>query len=360
MLKSLSVNNFTVFSKAKFDFCRGINVIVGENGLGKSHVLKLGYVSAWISHTIGQNPSEAGNKQALQRKIAEKLTSVFRPDSLGRLASRGPGRTRAEVKVSFYGDDKARMDYSFATSSKSEVNLSQAPHSGITAPAIFFPTKEVISMFPRFASLYRDYHIEIDETYYDLCLALDRPLLKGPRFQKVKSLLEPLESLIGGAVNNENGRFLIKIPRQGNMEIPLVAEGIRKLASVAYLVANGSLMDKATLYWDEPETNLNPKLISKLAGILVEIAKQGTQVILATHSLFLLKEIDLQLKSPELVAQIESKFFALARTGEGTNVEVHFGETADSIDPIAALDAEIEQGDRFLQLEPTAANANNH
>lgn len=44
---------------------------------------------------------------------------------------------------------------------------------------IFFPTKEVISMYPNFGGLYRDYHIEIDETYYDLCLALERPLLKN-------------------------------------------------------------------------------------------------------------------------------------------------------------------------------------
>ncbi|WP_281258757.1 hypothetical protein [Avibacterium endocarditidis] len=43
------------------------------------------------------------------------------------------------------------------------------------------------------------------------------------------------------------------------MEIPLVAEGLRKLAMVARLVATGTLLDKGCLFWDEPEANLNPK-----------------------------------------------------------------------------------------------------
>lgn len=351
MLKELQVQGFTVFSNADFAFCKGINVVIGENGMGKSHVLKLGYVSSWISHSLGANPAWLENKQVLQRQIAEKLIAVFRPDSLGRLASRGQGRARAEVNVTFWSGDTQGFAFSFATANKTEVTLNKVPKEGSRAPVIFFPTKEVISMFPKFASLYRDYHIEIDETYFDLCLALERPLLKGPRYQKVKTLLNPLERLIGGSVTNENGRFLIRIPKQGNMEIPLVAEGIRKLASVAYLVANGSLMDRATLYWDEPETNLNPKLISKLAEILVQIAKQGTQVLLATHSLFLLKEIDIQLKSQPPDSSVESKFFALARQGGDGDVEVHSGKLLEDIEPIAALDAEIDQGDRFMKVE---------
>jgi energy-coupling factor transporter ATP-binding protein EcfA2 len=341
MLKSLAVKNFTVFSKASFNFAPGINVIIGENGLGKSHVLKLCYASAWLSHASGNGQRVAPEtKQSLQKRIAEKLVAVFRPDSLGRLAKREQGRTGADVDVMFSGVRGADFGFTFATNSKTEVALKRMPTSNLTAPVIFFPTKEVISMFPRFASLYRDYHIEIDETYYDLCLALERPLLRGPRYERVSQLLEPLEKLLEGSVRNDNGRFVL-----GNMEMPLVAEGIRKLAMVAYLIANGSLMDKATLYWDEPETNLNPKLISKLANILALIARQGTQVVLATHSLFLLKEIDLQIRATGGTAPTPARFFALQRGEEG--VIVHAGDSLEQVEPIAALDAEIEQANRY-------------
>lgn len=43
MLKTLTLKNFTVFPTAELEFSPGLNVIVGENGTGKSHLLKLGY-----------------------------------------------------------------------------------------------------------------------------------------------------------------------------------------------------------------------------------------------------------------------------------------------------------------------------
>jgi predicted ATPase len=347
LIKQLSLREFTVFSEATFDFVPGVNVVVGENALGKSHVLKLGYTCASISHSLAAGPGATGaatdSKADLQKRLAEKLRAVFRPDSLGRLARRGAGRRRAEVEASF-DLPRAKLEFSFATNSKSEVVLEKTPSMGVGAPALFFPTKEVISMFPRFASLYRDYHIEIDETYYDLCLALERPLLRGRRYDEVKALLKPLEKALGGTVSNDAGRFVLNIPGQGNMEIPLVAEGMRKLATVAYLVANGTLMNKATLYWDEPETNLNPRLLSQLAEILVLIAAQGTQLVLATHSLFLLKELDLRLAQTH--SDVTRRFFALARSGE-SGTTVHAGDSVEEIEPIAALDAEIELSDRY-------------
>ena len=49
MLKTLKISNFTVFDNVDFEFSPGLNVIVGENGTGKTHVLKLGYLfsRAW-------------------------------------------------------------------------------------------------------------------------------------------------------------------------------------------------------------------------------------------------------------------------------------------------------------------------
>jgi DNA repair ATPase RecN len=44
MLKTLSIKNFTVFSDVALAFSPGLNVIVGENGTGKTHLLKLGYL----------------------------------------------------------------------------------------------------------------------------------------------------------------------------------------------------------------------------------------------------------------------------------------------------------------------------
>ena len=47
------------------------------------------------------------------------------------------------------------------------------------------------------------------------------------------------------------------------------------------------------LFWDEPESNLNPKLMKLLVQILLELSRNGQQIILATHDYVLLKWFDL-------------------------------------------------------------------
>ena len=104
---------------------------------------------------------------------------------------------------------------------------------------------------------------------------------------------------MGGVIElDKNGRFYLKIPGQGRMEMPLVAEGQRKFAMLARLIATGSLLDKGYLFWDEPETNLNPKLIKEVASTILHLCHSGVQVFAATHSLFLMREFHIQLQDP--------------------------------------------------------------
>ena len=43
MLQQLTLKNFTVFNDVSLTFSPHLNVIVGENGKGKSHLLKVAY-----------------------------------------------------------------------------------------------------------------------------------------------------------------------------------------------------------------------------------------------------------------------------------------------------------------------------
>ena len=40
-LQAVTLKNFTAFGESRLRFSPGLNVIVGENGLGKTHLLKL-------------------------------------------------------------------------------------------------------------------------------------------------------------------------------------------------------------------------------------------------------------------------------------------------------------------------------
>ena len=149
---------------------------------------------------------------------------------------------------------------------------------------------------------------------------------------------------MNGRVVVENERFYIAT-NQERLEMPLVAEGIRKIAMLTYLIMNGSIQKGSTLFWDEPESNLNPKMMVQLAETLVILSSWGIQIFIATHSLFLLRELKIQLtKQP-----IPARFFALKP--DKNSVTVNQGDSMEELDPIAALDADLEQSERYLELE---------
>ena len=42
-LTRIEAENFTVFEDITIPFSKGLNVLVGENGMGKTHIMKLSY-----------------------------------------------------------------------------------------------------------------------------------------------------------------------------------------------------------------------------------------------------------------------------------------------------------------------------
>lgn len=349
MLKQAKLRNLTVFPQADLRFSPGLNVIVGENGSGKSHLLKSIYALIATSALEGlKPPSEAPTKTLLQKAFAEKLINVMRPESLGRLARRKQGRERCEIELLF-ADKHLDTGVSFATNSKSDVAVDTLPKQWQDKAPVFLPTREVLSAYHWMSSLYRTSHVDIEENLVDLCDLLGALSVKGPREKKVSELVQPLEEAMGGkVVLDHNGRFYLQIPGSGKMEMPLVAEGLRKLAMVARLISTGSLLDKGYLFWDEPEANLNPRLIKVIAKLLLNMSQHGIQVIVATHSLFLLRELEILCHSQ--ATQSEQRYFALRQTDNGIKVEQ--GNTIEDLQTLVLLDEELTQSDRFMEAHP--------
>jgi len=131
MLKSLELRNFTAFRDADLKFASGLNVAVGENGTGKTHILKVAYSAIYVS-AKGKKESGSANstKGHLQGAIADKLNAVFQPDELGRLTSRvRRGRQRCEVNCRF-SDIKQDLSFSFNFQSKKEVIIANTTSPG--------------------------------------------------------------------------------------------------------------------------------------------------------------------------------------------------------------------------------------
>jgi len=338
MIKNISLRSFTVFESVDVGFNPGMNVIIGANGTGKSHLLKVAYSACYDSaKTNGDNSKRA--KARFQTQLADGLNAVLQPDQLGRLVSRRPGRNRAEVRIGFEQAD-ADFSFSFSTNSQTDVRLDTSPESAAPATPVFFPPKEILSWFPGFQQLYQNREIKIDRTYADLCDALALPLLRGPRTRRSAPLLSQIESVTGGLTIFQNGQFYFDIP-SGKMEATLMAEGLRKLGTLGFLIGNGSLDTETTLFWDEPEANLNPLIIQEAAKIMMGLCSLGFQIICATHSLFLLKE--LHILSNELTQPVN--YISLS-THMGTTV-VEQVDNLGLVTDIPSLDADLEQSTRF-------------
>jgi energy-coupling factor transporter ATP-binding protein EcfA2 len=347
MLKSVDIKDLTVFPHAKLQFSPQLNVIAGENGSGKSHLLKLAYSVLAVSYEEGrkQNASPP-TKSQLQTRFAEKLVGVFRPETLGRLARRKHGRSRSEIQFCF---DNQELDISFsvASMSKSEVGIDKLPKTWVDTPPVFLPTRELLTISPGFVARYENHFLEFEETWRDTCKLLEQPPLRGPRLQSVEKLLSPLEEAMKGKIEvDKRGHFYLR-SAEGLMEITMVAEGLRKLAMLARLIATGSLRDKGYLFWDEPEANLNPKLITQVAKVILQLCQNGVQVFIATHSLFLMREIDILLQKN--FSGVEARFFGLQLGEDGVNVKQ--GGSVDDIGPITSLEEELSQSDEYLATE---------
>ena len=346
MLKKAVIKNFGPLPNSEYQFSPGLNVVVGENGLGKSQLLKLLY--AVLKVNAG---AKEFTKTELQKAYADKLVGVFRPDALGRLVKRRQGRERCEVQIDMQLAAQS-CAFSFASQAKSEVQVDKAPVKAQAQAPAYIPTRELVTLCPWFGPLYDNYHLRFEESWRDTVSLLGTPSVKGPRERKAAELLKPLEDAMGGkvVVDSGTGEFYLSIPGEGSMEMPLVAEGLRKLAMLARLISTGVLLDKGYLFWDEPETNLNPKLIKVVARSILTLCQQGIQVFIATHSLFLMRELEIILQEA-LFRAITPRYFALKAGDAGTATALEQSADLYDIQTLVLLDEQLHQSDRFMAAE---------
>lgn len=354
-LDLLQVQGFTVFKEAAFRFGPGLNVIVGENGAGKSHLLKLAYSIAKALY-----PASAGPAGELGGIIATKLLGVFQPDRLGNLLHHPDGGEEpCRVELSFTGSPPGvaggSLSFTFGTTDEDRVHVTGHPAlpDSTEGGPVYLPTRELISAPPEFASRFHLFGTLFDQTYLDLAQALSDPLPTDSHPEDVvrlAGLVAPLEEAIGGKLifRADCGRIFLRTGG-GDREMTLLAEGQRKLAMLACLILNGTLSRHGTVFWDEPETNLNPRLMVGLAQVLARLAADGVQIIIATHSLFMMREIAIQRDRLEATRRPAARYFSLIATADG--VVMQDGEDIDDLRNIPALDAAIAQDEALERMQ---------
>lgn len=97
------------------------------------------------------------------------------------------------------------------------------------------------------------------------------------------------------------------------------------------------------MFWDEPETNLNPKLFGVLMDILLELQRAGVQICFAIHDYVILKELDLRKNGRDQVA-----FHSLYREEDG-EIACHTTNRYLDIHPNAIAETFTDLYDRDIE-----------
>ena len=326
----VKLENFTAFDNLEVEPSSGINVFVGANGTGKTHLMKVCYAACDVSKT--------------GEPFTEKLLRVFLPSgrSLARLVKRQGTGTDAKVEVS-RGDLNLLAAFPNRIKGSSSASI-QRSHDWTKTPieSVYIPAKEMLSNAPGFLSLYAAREVHFEEVYRDILHRAYLPPLRHPTGVSHKGLLATLQKAIGGTVIVKGEEFFLR-NRQGNLEFSLLAEGLRKLGLLWLLVRNGTLQCGSVLFWDEPETNLNPSLYGILMQVLLELQRSGVQIFLATHDYAVLKEIDLRSRSEDAIG-----WFSLYRTEAG-EIECRKARNYLDIHPNAIAEAFGDIYDREIE-----------
>lgn len=331
----LDMENFMIFDKLRFNWSPNINIICGENGTGKTTLLKLMYAAL---KSLNHKKLSSMTQEQIETVFVDKIQGVFMPDEkkIGRLVSRRQGSNRTHVKLGLEKHDSISIAFSNRHERHAEIEVESGDLKKFEP--IYIPPKEMISATEHFQSLYEHYDIDFEEMYYDLTKLLDRPLKRGANTAEQNRILASFEKIMDGNIVQRDKKFYLKVRGAGEFEMGLVSEGYRKLATIIYLISSGSLDKNAVLFWDEPETNMNPRMMKYLAEAVAELAKMGVQVFITTHDYFVQQSFNLIASYPRLnEGNLEFNFISLYQDDHG-NMQYSSAQSVSELEHNAIME----------------------
>ena len=294
-IKKIELENFTVFENVAIDFCEGVNVFIGENGTGKTHLLKA------ISEICDSElPIENGYDVRLS-----KTFDCFNCPIINLIRNK-----KRETKVTL-STDKARYEIEIRYYDKMDAGkFIGHGFGGKRIPAVFVPAKEMLTH----SGLEKDYidrNLPFDVTLIDIINKAGISTLRTLP-DEMCSIMTKIEQIIGGKVLYENNRYFIVKSDDIKIDFAVEAEGYKKLGLIYRMIETGNIAKGSVLIWDEPESNINPNNIPIIVNLLLELQRNGVQIFIATHSYDVARWFELN-----AVEGDKLRYFNLKKTDNG-------------------------------------------
>lgn len=296
----VEIKDFLVF-KGEFtaDFCKGVNVLIGANGTGKTTLLREMYYAA--SRKLHHNNNNLA--------VGEGDTTWIQQSnySLAQLShftwSDMPGVPNERVIVHF---DDNKFD-----------------------STVYIPEKDIFEHARGLLPFIELKQTSFSQIYKDAIIsAQDIPLKYHSELQK--RIGETIEDIVGGVMEWVQSDGMFYTIRKDGLRIPfsLESSGYKKLAYLGLLVTCGQLGDGTALFWDEPENSLNPEHIRMLAEIILELSRNGVQFFIATHDELFASYIDILREDNDSLL-----FYSLYKDSESEQIKRDISDRFDLLTP---------------------------
>lgn len=285
MLNKILLNNFGPLEQFEWTNLSHINLIIGENGSGKTFLLKALYSTM---RTLEEY--KRGNELRTAAEIlAEKLYWTFQPEKIGDLVTKG-AVSSLFCKITFDDQD---FCFQFGKDTIRQISSLENHVPARSSNSIFLPAKEVLSLHQLILKTReQDKLFGFDDTYLDLARALRQSPKGGKNYAEFAKVREELKIILGGKIeyDEKSNEWQFK---KGNQKFPIgvTAEGVKKIAILDTLLGNRYLDINSLVFIDEPESALHPTAVSKLLEIIAVLAERGLQFFIASHSYFVVKKL---------------------------------------------------------------------
>lgn len=287
MLQNIKVKNLGPLTAIDWQGLSNINLLIGNNASGKTFLLKALYC---VVRTI-EDTGRGNEKRPSEEILSDRLYWTFQPGKkgLGDLVTKG-GTGNLELDIT---GKKKKSQFRFGFGPDTEKKITGLTNTFATREenSIFLPAKEVLSLFHIIEkSRNVDKVFGFDDTYLELVKALRVATSQGKNYPSFAHARQSLETMLDGKVTFENEEWQYK---RGNTRFSIhsASEGVKKIAILDRLLGNRYLSVDSVIFIDEPESALHPSALVQFLDIIAELARDGIQFFIASHSYYVIKKL---------------------------------------------------------------------
>lgn len=285
------------------DFRDKVDFYIKERQPVKKMEKPLGFLEDALELILETKELLAQHSNAITQGIQERLTDNFKKNfqitDIQQLMNNN-GKEPAKIQFEKIGTielgNKNSMRFQFTADGIMEIQkLDKVVF--IDSP-VYLNIRKGLQPTPRFGLASKSRYLKGYPHYIEeLYRLIDQRYIDEPELLLISNEIQ--EMIKGKLQVSRSGEIEYQNDSGSSIPLSLTAMGISNLGLIEILIRNNIIKPGSFLIIDEPEAHLHPKWQVALMDVLYKIAAAGANVIVATHSLDMLKKLELLVNQDE-------------------------------------------------------------